>query len=281
MILRSNLPIDALRHCLTPGGSLHFDPKCREGRGERESRGSRGGRGFTLVEMLIVIGVMLVLSALTMMVIGSANRASEMRQTKNVLRILEMAVSEWELIADRKIYYGKPDEPVDDASYEINQQHIEKTGSAIQDFHFDDSIFELLGIIERTSQARDILADIDPEFLSDGTDADDIVRLGLGDPWDRTIRAIFPGRTYVDSFDGDGNFYALDEDGSIRTDLELVHGIAVSRQILFVSAGPDGKWGNLHLETAIKDLTQSERDALDEAADNIYSYEPLRKRPAP
>ncbi|MCH7545092.1 MAG: type II secretion system protein, partial [Planctomycetes bacterium] len=133
MILRSNLPIVALHFYLNPGGSFHDDPEYRGdrgGRGERESRGNPGsrgnlgGRGFTLVEMLIVMGVMLVLSALTIMVIGSATRASEIRQTKNVLRILEMAVGEWELVADRKISYGKPDEPVDDARYAINQQHI-------------------------------------------------------------------------------------------------------------------------------------------------------------
>lgn len=278
MILRSNLPIVALRHCLTPGESFHFDLKCREGRGERESRGARGNRGFTLVEMMIVIGVMLVLSALTMMVIGSATRASEMRQTKNILRILEMAVGEWELVADRKISYGEDGQPVPTARYQIRQDHIEETDGP-PNFHFNDSIFDLLEIIERTSQARDILADIAPEFLTDGTDADDVMRLGLRDAWDKPIRAVFPGRVPLPSEDFDSDL--LNEDGTIRTKIEEFHGIAVSRQILFVSAGPDGKWGNLHLDTAIEDLGQSERDALEEAADNIYSYEPLRNRPSP
>ena len=286
MIPRSNLPIVALHFYLTPGGSFHDDPENRGdrgGRGERESRGYRGGRGFTLVEMLIVMGVMLVLSALTIMVIGSATRASEIRQTKNILRILEMAVGEWELVADRKISYGVEGEPDPYALYAINQEHIEKTDTDPY-FHFDDSIFDLLGIIERTSQARDILADIDPEFLTDGTDADGNVRLGLRDAWDKPIRAVFPGRLWVGPgplWDGDDPI-PRNEDGTLRTLIEQFHGVAVSRQILFVSAGPDGEWGNLFLDTAIENITApNDRTALEAAADNIYSYEALRPRPAP
>ena len=231
MILRSNLPIVALHFYLTPGGSFHDDPENRGdrgdrgGRGERESRGYRGGRGFTLVEMLIVMGVMLVLSALTIMVIGSATRASEIRQTKNILRILEMAVGEWELVADRKISYGVANEPVNGARYQILQDHIEKTDTDPY-FHFDDSIFDLLGIIERTAQSRDILADIDPEFLIDGTDADDVVRLGLRDAWDKPIRAVFPGHVPQPFENIASNL--LNEDGTILTKIEQFHGVAVS-----------------------------------------------------
>ncbi|MCH7602110.1 MAG: prepilin-type N-terminal cleavage/methylation domain-containing protein [Planctomycetes bacterium] len=294
MILRSNLPIVALHFYLTPGGSFHDDPENRGdrgdrgGRGERESRGYRGGRGFTLVEMLIVMGVMLVLSALTIMVIGSATRASEIRQTKNILRILEMAVGEWELVADRKISYGVLAEPDPNARYNIDQSIIETSGTG-PNFHFSNSIFDLLGIIERTAQSRDILADIDPEFLTDGTDADGNVRLGLRDPWDTPIRAIFPGRLWVGPspvWPGDDPLLH-NEDGTVRTLIEQFHGVAVSRQILFVSAGPDGEWGNLFLNVAMEDLSEIQRDDpnstndLEAAADNIYSYEALRPRPAP
>ena len=51
----------------------------------------------------------------------------------------------------------------------------------------------------------------------------------------------------------------------IQTAIELRYGIARNRQILFVSAGPDGQFGSL-----VPSMT-----GLEPTKDNVYSYQPL------
>ena len=55
-------------------------------------------------------------------------------------------------------------------------------------------------------------------------------------------------------------------EGTTRTEHENTFGIALNRTLLFVSAGPDGNFGNL-------DLTDPDFDLI-AAADNVYSYKP-------
>jgi len=233
------------------------------------------GRGFTMVEMLIVIGVILLLTALTLMVTTGFVRSSQVRETENTMRVLETALSEWELAAGRQITYGWPDTPVVDAIYDVDQEHIETQGAAPA-FHFDDTVFELVGIIGRTRSARDIMANIDPEFLLELADPDDPTqsRNGVRDPWDKPFRVVFPGRLWVQS---DTGVLVRDEDGTVRTLMEQRHGIAVDRRILLVCAGPDGTWGDLQLDEP--DPNARDQNLLELAADNIYSYEPLRDLP--
>jgi hypothetical protein len=67
--------------------------------------------------------------------------------------------------------------------------------------------------------------------------------------------------------DEDNNLgFLRDPDGTIRNDLELRCGIAANRQICFVSAGPDGSFGDLTAPPDTDDFVSAE--------DNVYSYEP-------
>jgi len=245
--------------------------------------GSTARRGFTLVEMLVVIGILLVLTALTMLVTGAAFRASEVRTTESAISLLETALSEWENTTGRQILYGvgvdeEPNPVLYPARYDIKQKHIEggvPPGDRM-DAHFDDTIFDLMDILERTDSAKSILANIDPELLQELTDEHDDTRLGVRDAWDNPIRVIFPGRNW-----GRVPGIRQDADETERTLLEDVHGVATDRRICFVSAGPDGKWGDLHLDVLDADLTDPQREDILDAADNIYSYEVLRTRIEP
>ena len=53
----------------------------------------------------------------------------------------------------------------------------------------------------------------------------------------------------------------------MRIENETFYGIAVNRQVCFVSAGPDGKFGTE------PGSVETQRKAR---ADNIYSYQPIR-----
>ncbi len=237
-------------------------------------------RGFTLVEMLVVIAILLVLTALTMLVTGAAFRASEVRTTENVLTLLETALNEWETASGRQLLYGvgADEDPGFVGRFDIKQRHIEG-GLPPGDrsaAHFDDTIFALVAILERTDGSKTILANIDAELLQEMTDPDDAdeVLLGVRDAWDTPLRVIFPGRNWVAGV-------RRDEDETVRTLLEDVHGVAADRRVCFVSAGPDGKWGDLHLDVLDADITDPQRADILDAADNIYSYEPLRTRIEP
>ena len=61
--------------------------------------------GFTLLELLIVIGIIVIVASLVLAVSSSVARASEERSTKNTLEVLNMALEEYERTVDRRISY--------------------------------------------------------------------------------------------------------------------------------------------------------------------------------
>jgi prepilin-type N-terminal cleavage/methylation domain-containing protein len=62
-------------------------------------------RGFTLLEMLVVIGIIALLASLVLAVSGSVIRASEERSTRNSLELLNAATEEYERTMDRRLTY--------------------------------------------------------------------------------------------------------------------------------------------------------------------------------
>jgi prepilin-type N-terminal cleavage/methylation domain-containing protein len=76
-------------------------------------------RAFTLIEMVVVIGIIVLLAALTVAVSSTLTRKAEERQAEDTLRLLDMALQEWETAADRQISYGKPDEPTAGMRYDV------------------------------------------------------------------------------------------------------------------------------------------------------------------
>ena len=247
---------------------------------QRRSESNGASRAaFTLVEMIITIGVIVLLTALTVSATVALSRKSEVRQTENMLRLLDMAVQEWEIKADRKITWG------DGATYEMQDDtpHV-------------FTATEVLRRIRSSDVVRSFLAQIRPEFLyeydyentgeippwlpttPDQDDPDphaDMARmqllsyawdgeLAVLDPWGVPIRAVHPGPVFEPGDPGepdpDGTIYLGDQTYGV----ELFYGRARSRRIRFVSAGPDGKFGNLSLD--------HDAPIHEQAHDNIYSY---------
>jgi type II secretory pathway pseudopilin PulG len=212
---------------------------------------TRIARGFTLVEMVIVIGVIILLAALTLSVSVAVVEGSEVRQTENTIRLLTAAIQEWEAQADRQVSFGINEQPYNQGErYEIQQP----VNSGDLDQFVEDSHVAtqwLFTIISRPSSVKQILAQVDPEFVEQGVVQDD-----AGND--------VPGRTWADGYDAIDD---RDSDGTLRADLEKMCGIAANRQICLISAGPDGEFG---------DLTQPpDTDESKLAKDNVYSYEPV------
>ncbi|MHC4429152.1 MAG: hypothetical protein ACYS0D_11225, partial [Planctomycetota bacterium] len=152
----------------------------------------------------------------------------------------------------------------------------------------------LLNTIGRVEGVKSIIANINPELVHlyrvgeyppwittteqaamDSTwavdNTSDIPSLGLTvlDAWGAPILVVHPGRVRdAMTYPGDGSAQA-DADGTLHTVgpySESGCGAARNRQILFVSAGPDGDFGNV-------DSSSPDYDP-DAARDNVTSYQP-------
>ncbi|MEE2908215.1 MAG: type II secretion system protein [Planctomycetota bacterium] len=137
----------------------------------------------------------------------------------------------------------------------------------------------MLMLNERTA-SRSILASIEPDLLLyvevnvpvDGGDEEFHSFMPV-DAWGNPVLVVLPGhgRDGADTF----GYPRKDADGTVRTKEEHVLGPALRSRAYFVSAGPDGKYGNIEYDQSLGE--NFDPNASDEAflqsKDNIYSYE--------
>ena len=210
----------------------------------------RPAKGFSLVELTVVIGLIVLLAGLTLSGSAAVLRHSERRQSRTVLAQLDAAITEWELQADRKLTWLQLP-PDSFADYDARDLHSTTPEVLI--------ITEIFDVVMRSATVREMIAGIDPEFVYHYNDdsapwLDEPLEKGhvndrfLGsvtvlDAWGTPIYATHPGRLWIDG-DAVGP-YSLerDQDGTIQTYNEENYGIAPNRRIVFVSAGPDGLFG--------------------------------------
>ena len=234
-------------------------------------------RAFTLIEMVVVIGLIILLAGLTLSVGVSVIHQSEARQTRAALLLLDSAVQEWELQADRKLTWcvchpGYPD-----------------PDRAAADIHGDTKevliITEVLKVITKSPSVREIIAKIDPKLIyryknhvyppwidtppeKQQMDERFDGAITVLDAWGFPIYATHAGRPWDAARDLPPNSpyqVVRDPDGTIQTYNEVIYGVATNRRMCFVSSGPDGRFGDLHQDALPPEEAQYARD-------NLYSY---------
>lgn len=233
----------------------------------------RAAPAFTMIEMMITIGVIVLLSGLTLSILSSVTESADRRQTQDVLTLLDTSMAEWEIRSDRKLTWGQDGVP-EGTKFDIQG----KVGWA---FLTEEVlvITEVLDRIRRTGPVRDLLATIPPQFIHRYEAGDypwwiDLPNeksqmdtrfdgsITILDAWGTPVYATHPGT----DFDPDVHspIYGPDEDGTVRTYNEIIYGVAESRRVCFVSAGPDRDFGLM-----LAPVGTPERAATE---DNIYSY---------
>ena len=115
-------------------------------------------RGFTLIELVVVIAIILLLLGLTLSAGLAIRKQSEVRETENILRLLDTAMQEWQRIAERPLSWGEDDTPIIGIRYDLQG----KIGA----FPLTPEILvitELLGVINRPDQVNNIIAQIEKQ----------------------------------------------------------------------------------------------------------------------
>ena len=264
-------------------------------------------RGFTLIELTITILVILILATIALSVGNQVLRKSEADETISAMKVAASALHEWQENLGRPITYGttSADWPyllsgMDDATvwrYDV-QIPGDLTGTESVDSLLDRRERDLHEAVETLGRdvwskvrshaaSRDILAKIGDDLLL-AEEEDGVVLSCLHDSWGTPVMVVFPGRSW--RTDGNGASYNdaedasvrswRDADATIRTFEEQLQGPARSGRVYLVSAGPDGRFGNLDFSTSSGETFPPEDDPefvqrpeYQHALDNIYSYE--------
>ncbi len=260
---------------------------------------ARTRRAFSLLEVVVVLGVILLLAALVLAASGAVLAASERRETENVMRLMEQGTTEWEHALGRPINYGPKAEPGVSGVpardvYEENFSAgpwmacvlLERFGQNERTRDIVSKIPELYSRRWRTGDPalpaawNSTTVAADPNQMPSGTLKVPVVM----DAWGTRLGVCFPGRpwrngtglftTNVAQFFSQGLYLkgvnspatgAPDKDGTEQTPDERVFGSCKDRQIRFISAGPDGQFGDVYAAEGTVPKKQ--------AADNLVSYE--------
>jgi len=232
----------------------------------------RPARGFSLVELTVVIGIVVLLAGLTLSAGTAVVRNAEQRRTATALTQLDTAVREWELQADRKLRWWQ--RYYDAFETRAGSDVLSDTPPVL-------IITEILDTIASNDDIQRILSQIDPQLVysyRDDTapwlDAADKIHvndrfiggLTVLDAWGTPIYATHPGSRWTSDPAVTLLEWDRDPDGTIRTYNEQEYGIAPNRRIVFVSAGPDQRFG-LPMEFSAPDAEQIRAARLD----NVYS----------
>jgi hypothetical protein len=211
------------------------------------------------------------------------NRA-EVRRTEAVIELLDMAVQEWETRADRKVSLEPFPAGPPSATYDMALSRPDILTTT-----------DLVERMRRNEDVNTILTKIKPDQLvqyDDGSGATPVWLLDVNNPsgtalaetqwsagnlqrqlvvldaWGKPIIVLHPGWLFRNGLDLtqpdlDGTVRNPQDAAGIGRGIEDRYGIAKNRAVCFMSAGPDGLYGDLGGNAA-------EREAVQ---DNIYSYQ--------
>jgi prepilin-type N-terminal cleavage/methylation domain-containing protein len=250
-------------------------------------------RAFTLVELLVVIGVIAVLAGLVLAVGSGVTARAERQQLLDAFSLLDQAITELEESRGQPLVFDRLNGSKGDGLpfYDVQQQ-----GVASADYIIDT----LLELLSRNERSREYLNRISPDLLirSPHTVGGLTLNYTMRDPWGETVKAYPCGRpatrsemkkardeikagrptTAADPALG----YGIDlDDGTVRTYQEKEVGFACAgRKWLFFSKGPDRQVGRPPFDTsATPTQRDANKDGVDDWDDNVFSYEPLRPNP--
>jgi prepilin-type N-terminal cleavage/methylation domain-containing protein len=257
-------------------------------------------RGFTLVELLVVIGVIAMLAGLVLAVGSGVLRRAERTLTESAMTSLGQAIDEFELrrsqplVFNRRLGVSSVDPQDGLAFHDLNELPPGFVNEAY-------IMPRLIALLAANHASAAMLQEIPGDLLrpeekrwADGT----VTRMNLRDAWGEQLAVVPCGRPATrseimqarEALRTDGSTRAADPlrlgidllDGTVRTSDEWsLNTGCIGRQWLFISRGPDRllgmpPWGAGGPATSTSD---ADRDGLPDWSDNVFSYEPGRNQP--
>jgi len=255
--------------------------------------------------MLIVIFIIALLAALTLGISSSVMRSAEKRNTEDVLKLLTMALEEWEIEKGHAITFDGY-LWVDGGRYDIQLGGIDglEAPSFAEQGVQNEDMLQAMGIrmvafilaLQQSETSSDVLSKISEDHFckTSGTGSNAIHTSDLCnidgdhspvvvDAWGTPIGIVFPGRNFADANQqSNQTSIAFDQSGdqTVRDEAEDGLGSCLNERPYFVSAGPDRKWGYRFQSNGLNSGPGKEVPLnsgiypWEHSIDNVYSYEP-------
>jgi len=220
------------------------------------------------------------LAAITIGLSNSIMRKAELGQTQDTLRLLKVALKEWEISVSNPLTFEDFSQATNcdgcyfDIFYEDEFQR--QLGSPTfglsgvsNDAMQTEMVFRIGGLVSALRQiesADNILLEITSDNFENGMPLD---------AWGTAIGVIFPGRYFAEA--GELLFFAEDESGdlTIRDQAEDGLGSCINKRPIFVSAGPDRTWGYRFQAAGGPGSDENAKEMWKASLDNLYSYTPF------
>jgi prepilin-type N-terminal cleavage/methylation domain-containing protein len=256
--------------------------------------------GFTLVELLVVIGIIAVLASLVLAIGSGVMGRHERSQTEAEYTVLDQAIVTFEQARGQSLVFNRRTSVTDPAKQD---------GASFSDIDelppgFVNEAYimpRLMAILAANQASWNVLAGLSTDLLRheekrwpDGS----VTEWNLRDPWGEQIAVVPAGRAATrgemkqarellkvqkDTKGADPLGIGIDlEDATVRTiDEWSLNTLCKGRQWLFISRGSDRSlgypnWGQGGLGAVILD---GDRNGIPDWDDNVCSYEPGRPGP--
>ncbi|MBC8200573.1 MAG: prepilin-type N-terminal cleavage/methylation domain-containing protein [Planctomycetes bacterium] len=232
--------------------------------------------GFTLLEIMVAIGIIALLAGITIGLSNSIMRKAEQEQTHDTLRLLKIALKEWEISVSNPLtfqdfsFIGNCPECYFDVNNDgvLGSPVFGLAGVSNDDMQVAmvNRSTQVIATLRQVQSADNILLEITADNFENGIPLD---------AWGTPIGIIFPGRYFAEA--GGLLFFAEDESGdlTIRDQAEDGLGSCINKRPVFVSAGPDRIWGYRFQAAGGPGSDDNAKEMWNASLDNLYSYTPF------